>query len=202
MAGETAMRSRPRFWVGVVGALFLIAIFVRTNDFIDVSETMLERLQFIKSPTFRLAENTAKSNFTAGLTRMAWRRMYWGRLAARRVADEALLADIDAAWTAYINASADWNAELMIFIVGLDKYYGRKRRAYFEETILNLFHDFDGILGDVRRSRMMRKLRTSQAPDETERAEMAVLLERLRSKYGELNLAMYQFAEIESSAKQ
>jgi hypothetical protein len=176
-----------------VSAAFLITIFIRINDFIDLSETMLERLDFIRSPTLRLAENTARSNFSERLTRLAWRRLYWGRLAAQRVVDEAPIADIDSGWSAYINASADWNAEVMILIVGLERYYS-KRREVFETKILNLFNSFDDALRGVRRSAIMRKLRASQAPDELERAEAKELFETYLNRYWDLNVALYDFA--------
>jgi len=190
------MRARPLRWIGIIFVLFLIAIFLRIDDFIGFSERTLVRFDFLKSPAMRLAENTARSNFSDNLTRMAWRRMHWGALAAKRVLDEASLADIDSAWSAYINATADWNAEVMIFIVGLDNYYGPKRRQYFEDSILPLFVKFDGALGKVRRSQMMRKLRASQVPDETEKADVQKLYEDVTSKYDALNIAMYDFAQI------
>jgi hypothetical protein len=133
---------------------------------------VLERLDFIKSPTLRLAENTARSNFSERLTRMAWRRLYWGRLAAQRIKDEAPLTDIDAAWTAYINSAADWNSEVMIFIVGLRRYYGVDRADYFERTTLNQINDFDDALRKLRLSGAMRSLRASASPSEEQRAEL------------------------------
>jgi hypothetical protein len=196
MSLQQEMRARPVFWIGTIFVLFLIAIFLRIGDFIDFSRDTLQSFGLLKSQAFRLAEYTNRSNFTDNLTRMAWRRMHWGRLAARRVHDEAPLADIDSAWSAYINAAADWNAEVMIFIVGLDRYYDRTRRPYFEDNILPLFAKYDEALGNVRRSKMMRKLRASQTPDETDRAEFEHLYREVTSGYDALNIAMYDFASI------
>jgi hypothetical protein len=176
-----------------VTAIFLITIAVRINDFIDFSETALERMNFIKSPTLRLAENTARSDFSERLTRMAWRRLYWGRLAGQRIIDEAPIGDIDVAWSTYINASAEWNTEVMILIVGLEKYYGAARRQFFEGQILNLFNAFDDALRAIRRSGEMRKLRDSQIPTEVDRTEIRGLFDTLKSRTGELNYALYDF---------
>jgi len=190
---------RSRRWFGIrrtalfVAAVFVVSAFVRINDFIDFSETVLEHLDLIRSPTLRLAENTARSNFSERLTRLAWRRLYWGRLAAQRVIDEAPISDIDAGWSAYINASADWNAEVMILIVGLDRYYS-KRREVFETTILNSFNAFDDALRRLRRSEIMRKLRGQQVPEQAERAEAVALFDNFRARYNDLNVELYDFA--------
>lgn len=201
MAIEADIRARPLPWFGIFAVIFLVVVLMRINEFVDLSETVLERLEIIKSPSLRLAENTARSNFSDGLTRLAWRRVYWGRLAAQRVADESTLSDIDSAWSSYINASADWNSEVMIFIVGLEKYYGAKRRDLFEQKILRLFNDYDDALRNVRRSRLMAKLRASQVPDAEDRAEMERLFGRVKNRQDELNFAMYEFAHIAMPGK-
>jgi hypothetical protein len=87
MSVEPNVKRHPLRWVGIITALFLVVVLARINEFVDLSETVLERLDFIKSPSLRLAENTARSNFSDGLTRLAWRRMYWGRLAAQLFAN-------------------------------------------------------------------------------------------------------------------
>jgi hypothetical protein len=190
----SAIETRPLSWWGIAALLFLAMVLIRINDFFDLSQTMLERLQIIKSPVLRLAEKTARSDFSERLTRLAWRRLYWGRLAAQRVVDEAPIGDIDAGWSAYINAAADWNAEVMILIVGLQKHYGLERRRYFEDTILNQFDAFDDALRKVRLSAAMRKLRAAQAPDDVERDQLRVLSTHVKSRYDELNTILYDFA--------
>jgi hypothetical protein len=193
MAAEPDFASRPLRWTTIVFAFVLLAVFIRINDFIDVSETALERMNIIQSPTLRLAEKSARSEFSERLTRLAWRRLYWGHLAAQRIADEASPADIDTAWSAYINASADWNSEVMILIVGLGKYYGEKRRDHFEFTILNAFYSYDDALRALRRSHLMLKIRAAQPPEEADRSEVHGLFETFSSRYRDLNIELYDF---------
>ena len=96
----------------VVGAVLITAI-VKFVALAELVKKVTDYLEFTQSPALRLAENTAKSDFSDRLTRMAWRRLYLARLFAQRVVDEAPLGEIDSAWSTYINASADWNAELI-----------------------------------------------------------------------------------------
>lgn len=196
-----AIQTRPLGWWGIAALLFVGMVLIRINDFFDFSQTTLERLQIIKSPALRLAENTARSDFSERLTRLAWRRLYWGRLAAQRVADEAPIGDIDAGWSAYINAAADWNAEVMILIVGLQKHYGLERRRYFEDIILNQFDAFDDALRKLRLSGAMRKLRAAQAPDDAEREQVRALFAHFKSRYDELNAVLYNFSLCFQSGK-
>lgn len=177
-----------------VAAVFLITAALRINEFIDATASLLERLNVIQSPTLRLAENTARSAFSERLARLAWRRLYWGRLAAQRVVDEAPLADVDSAWAAYINAAADWNSEVMILIVGLQRHYGEGRRHFFEGEILQRFSAFDDALREVRRSAVMRKLRAAQSVSEPERADIRSIFEAFKSRYEDLNIVLYDFA--------
>jgi hypothetical protein len=61
MAAEPDFASRPLRWTSIVFAFVLLAIFIRVNDFLDVSETALERMNVIQSPTLRLAEKMLSS---------------------------------------------------------------------------------------------------------------------------------------------
>ena len=196
MSLQQDMKARPLLWIGIIFVLFIIAAFLRIGDFVEFSTETLRRYGFLKSEATRHAEYTARSNFTDNLTRMAWRRMHWGRFAAKRVHDESPLADIDTAWAAYINASADWNAEVMIFIIGLEHHYDSPRRQYFEDKILRLLPEFDDVLGRVRRSGIMRKMRASQTPDKADRDEIEKLYGEVSLKYMALNDAMYGLANL------
>jgi hypothetical protein len=113
-----------------------------------------------KTPdAFVLAENTAKSAFSDQLAQRAWRRLFWAQLFLRRVNGRAAISDIDGAWKSYIDADADWNANIMISIVGLQNYYGKKRSKELEHDIEKLFSKLDDHLGTIRLSDMMSDLR-------------------------------------------
>jgi hypothetical protein len=177
----------------VVGAVLITAI-VKFVALAELVKKVTDYLEFTQSPALRLAENTAKSEFSDRLTRMAWRRLYLARLFSQRVIDEAPLGEIDSAWSTYINASADWNAELMILIVGLERYYGAAKSDYFEGTIQIAFAALDDALRALRRSDAMRKLRSAQALEEAERQSARELFDAFLARHSELNAVLYNFA--------
>jgi hypothetical protein len=90
-----------------------------------------------------LADNTAKSTFSDQLAQRAWRRLFWADNFRVRVVNRAPISDIDASWKAYIDTDADWNANIMISIVGLERYYGANRSAQLEGKVQELFQQLD-----------------------------------------------------------
>ena len=112
------MTSLKSNWVVVVVSVLLSVVVAGADAAKKVRES-LEAFGFAKSGELQLAEDTAKSNFSDNLTRAAWFRLYWADIYAARVQASAKAHDIDAAWTNYIEATAKWNAELMVNIVGL-----------------------------------------------------------------------------------
>ena len=66
---------------------------------------------------------------------------------------------IDSSWNAYNDSDADWNANLMNTIVGLERYYGAKRSAQTEGKIQMLFPQLDNELAALRRSDIVKELR-------------------------------------------
>jgi hypothetical protein len=176
----------------VVFVVFLVTVIIRVDQFVEITGTFLNNVGILKSPMMRFAEKTARSDFSDRLTRMAWRRWYWGTIAARRVVDQGAIPEIDHAWANYMNATAEWNAEIMIFIVGLVSHYNEERSRYFEIKILNSFVNFDKALGSLRP--YLEKLRSSQSLDEAERSEIGKLFAKFQIQAEQLNDELYDFA--------
>jgi hypothetical protein len=86
------------------------------------------------------------------------------------VVSRAPMSDIDSSWNAYNDSDADWNANLMNSIVGLERYYGAKRSAQTEGKIQMLFLQLDDELAALRRSDIIKELRAGKEPDATQQA--------------------------------
>src|ERR1019366_1191113 len=93
-----------------------------------------------------------------------------------RVVSRAPMSDIDSSWNAYNDSDADWNANLMNSIVGLERYYGAKRSAQTEGKIQMLFLQLDDELAALRRSDIIKELRAGKEPDATQQGLVAAML--------------------------
>jgi hypothetical protein len=138
-------RSTPYLIAALIGGVL--------SQFINLvagAGTLYDR--FFKEPeAFVLAENTAKSAFSDQLAQRALRRIFWANNFIARVENHAPSADVDASWRAYIDADADWNANIMISIVGLERFYGTKRSSNLEGPIQDDFKSLDDRLAQLRR---------------------------------------------------
>jgi hypothetical protein len=70
-----------------------------------------------------LARDNAKSEFSRRLTQDAWDRLFWIRSYLGRVERHATLSDLEYAWNKYIDASEQWNKDLMMNYQALEEYY-------------------------------------------------------------------------------
>ena len=177
-----------------VGILLILTMATNAVSVARLIKTMTDFLAFSQHPALRVAEQTAKSDFSDRLTRMAWRRLYWARIFGQRIVDEAPLNEINDAWVRSIEATADWNAEVMIFIVGLQQHYTLKKSRYFEFTILPAFERLDTALRAIRLSDAMRKTRSSQPMTDADRAAVKKLFGDVLDRHQNLNLLLYEFA--------
>ena len=159
------------------------------TNFADMIGKSYDRLK--KPEAFVLAENTAKSTFSDQFAQRAWRRLFWADNFRARVINSAPMADIDASWKSYIDADADWNANIMISIVGLEHYYGAKRSQHLEGRIQALFQQLDEHLAALRRSNPMMTLRNGPQPDDTRTADAAISARLAKDVSDELKTELY-----------
>jgi hypothetical protein len=128
--------------------------------------------RFSTPQAFVLAENTAKASFSEQLVQRAWRRLFWARLFTSGVAHKVTIEDINDAWKHYIDADADWNANVMLSIVGLETHYDMNRSRNLEFGILPAFASLDKILAELRRSETVEHIRDGK---EVTASEMEVV---------------------------
>lgn len=145
------LKSLKSNWAIIVVSVVL-SVIVTGADAAKKIRDGLEAFGFAKSEALELAESTAKSNFSDNLARAAWLRLYWADIYASRVQVNAKTQDVDAAWTMYIDATARWNADLMVNIVGVERFYGRPKSQRLEFDIQSSFQKVDAAMGVLRRS--------------------------------------------------
>lgn len=153
--------------------------------------------RYFKEPeAFVLADKSAKSAFSDALAQRAWRRLFWANNFRARVVNAAPLADIDASWKSYIDADAEWNANLMIAIVGLKFHYDskrseHKRSEHLEGTIQDLFSKLDEELFSLRNSSLVTSLRDGRKPNDQERNAAKALSDGAKAAYERVNAELY-----------
>jgi hypothetical protein len=109
------------------------------------------------------------------------------------VVNEAPISDIDSSWTAYIEADADWNANVMISIVGVDRYYGQARSVQLEHQILPAFTQLDDNLAALRRSAAVKAIREGRVPTADQRSEVTSMATSAKNASDDLNVLLYSF---------
>lgn len=126
----------------------------------------------IEPDALQLAENNARGQFSRDLTQSAWRRLFWMRRLV--LAAEAKFTDQEKneIWASYLKSLEEWNSNLMINILSLQRYYGSARRQLFERKIQHDFGEIHYCLEALRHpaGTMSCKLSTDRDPKAIEGA--------------------------------
>ena len=191
--GELKWLRQLRLSTFAVVCIAVGALVTQVTPIIEGLSRLYDR--YLKEPeAFVLADVSAKSAFSDQLAQCAWRRLFWASNFRARVVNEAPLADIDASWKAYIDADAEWNANLMIAIVGLDRFYDTKRSIHLEGTVQSLFAALDDELAALRNSGVIKALRESRNPSDQEKESARLLSERVKAPSEKVNFELYALA--------
>jgi hypothetical protein len=137
----------------VIAAGFAGALLASGFEFADKVLRITDRLQYTSSEALTLARESEKSKFSDALIRGAYRRLMLADIFARRVQDNAASAQIEEIWKSYVAALIDWNADLMINIVGLETFYGTEKSNEFETVTLPMFINLDNAMRSLYLSR-------------------------------------------------
>ena len=190
LSGEPAWLVRIRNAPTIAVLSMLIGAIVGFSTMLDSVFNI--RHHFTKSESFVLAEESAKSDFSDQLAQRAWRRLFWADNFSARVLHRASISDIDASWKKYIDSDADWNANIMISIVGLEQHYNVERSRMLEDEIQPLFKEPDDALGDLRKSDFLNELRSGQNIDANAANAAAANVKLVKDKSESLHAQLYK----------
>ncbi len=130
-----------------------------------------------------LAADASKGQFSRALTELAWRRLFWARVFAKRNEFGAPAAELGAAWSKLLDATEAWNSELMVNLQLLDHFYpGTGKRELLEGDLQDRWGSLDDLL---------RQLKYMADPSSSPAA--ADLRKKISSEADELNVALYRF---------
>jgi hypothetical protein len=180
------LRKLKRSAFAIVCA-FAGALFINLTTIFEAMTKMYDHYCGVPE-AFELADRSAKSTFSDQLSQRAWRRLFWATNFNLRVQNVAPLADIDS----YVDADADWNANIMIAILGLERFYDVKRSDVLEREIQSLFSKLDDELAQLRNSDVVKALRDGRKPTDKELDATKEISKRAKSAQDEVNYALYE----------
>src|ERR1017187_2307574 len=125
--GETRLERMERWFRNepIVSVVMLLGIsVVSVSEVVKHASDLLIAAGFKQEKTLELAKDTAKAEFSRRLVELAWRRLFWTRNFVRRVELSRPSTELDYSWNKYLDSVADWSAEMMVNINGLEQYYG------------------------------------------------------------------------------
>jgi hypothetical protein len=172
---ERWFRNEPIFsMVILVGTLV-----IGTSEVVKHSTDLLVATGIKPEKTLELARDTAKADFSRRLVELAWRRIFWTRNFVRRVELARPPSELEYSWNKYLDTVADWSADIMVNINGLEQYYaGTEKPAQFG-AIQDKLRALEDPLVDLRSAAM-------NPPRD--------LITQVKSKIDEINGDLYWFA--------
>lgn len=124
---------------------------------LSATQDILVAVGLKKPSALVLAEDSARSRLSETFIDLAWARLYWAKDFVNAVADGAPAADIDDRWRRYVEAAADWSRNELIFIVGIDRYYGEAKSRELEFGISDFWVRMDTLLRSIRTKALAAK---------------------------------------------
>jgi hypothetical protein len=172
---EKWFRNEPIFSV----VIFIGVLIGGVGGFLKNSSDILIATGLKQEKTLELVNDTAKAEFSRKLIELAWRRLFWTRNFVRRVELERPPSELDYSWNKYLDTVADWSADIMVNINGVEKYYPKTEKPSQFGAIQSKFLALEDPLV---------KLRTS-APGEAIKTVGSI-----KVQVDELNNQLYFFA--------
>jgi|ERR1017187_5534284 hypothetical protein len=172
---EKWFRNEPIFSV----VIFISVLVGGVGQFVKNSSDILVATGLKQEKTLELANDTAKAEFSRKLVEVAWRRLFWTRNFVRRVELGRPPAELDYSWNKYLDTVADWSADMMVNINGLEKYYPHTEKSSQFDAIQSKFLALEGSLVQVRMAK----------PEDASDA-----IGPLKTQVDELNTELYFFA--------
>lgn len=104
----------------------------------------------LKPNALELAQDDARGRFSRDITRAAWRRLFLMRRLLLAFRSDFLEDEKDEIWRSYLKSLEEWNSDLMVNILSLQRYYGTEKRDQFERQIQGQFGRIHNCLESLR----------------------------------------------------
>ena len=173
---ERRLQNQRIFSVVILIGISVIGV----SEVVKHGSDLLIAVGLKKEKALELARDTAKAEFSRRLVQVAWRRLFWARNFVRKVELSRPPAELDHSWDRYLDTVADWSADMMVNVNGLEQYYsGTEKPAQFEAIQKKLL-GLENLLMNLRLA--------------TTTAATAEIIARAKSLLDEVNTDLYFFA--------
>ncbi|WP_424361368.1 hypothetical protein [Methylocystis parvus] len=158
-------------------------ILIGVGSFSDSIDKVLVSVG-LRPNALRLAEDDARGQFSRELARSAWRRLFWMRRLVLSEKANFPEAEKSETWAAYLKSLEDWNAELMVYIMTIKKYYGDAKALEFQRDVQSKFGKIHYCLEAVRHRTDVIECSVSKEKS----------LDKINNSIDDLNASLYCFA--------
>jgi len=176
--------ERMQWWLGNNPLLSVVALaaslVIGVGAVVKALNDIVVATGLKQEKALELAADNAKAEFSRHLVELAWRRLFWTRNFVRRVELSRPAAELDYSWNRYLDSAAEWSADIMVDINGLERYYaGSEKPAQFDRIRVEF----------LALETLLVKLRTA-----TDTPASAELIAQAKSLTDKINIDLYFFA--------
>jgi hypothetical protein len=136
---ERWFRNQPVLSVLILASIILVGI----GEVVQRGSEMLVTLGLKEEKTLKLAADNAKGEFSRKLTELAWRRIFWTQNNIARLKAKRPQSELDYSWGKHLDTVADWSADYLVNVQGMDEFYPRSGKAAQFEAIHESLRDLE-----------------------------------------------------------
>ncbi|WP_188261985.1 hypothetical protein [Azospirillum tabaci] len=187
------LRQKPEIAAVVAISGLIVAAVSFGKDVLDLADKAQVQLG-LKPDSLQIANEDAKGKFSRELTRSAWRRMFWMRRYGLAVEDGLPTQDRKDTWESYLKVLDEWNADLMVNIMLINKYYGLEKRRFFEQKIQPQFGELHSCINRLHYKEIYEKKNSSTCKFSGQNSEEEIQnAVEFRKRLDSLNIDLYCF---------
>jgi hypothetical protein len=136
---ERWFRNQPVFSVMILAGIALIGL----SEVAQKGSDLLIILRLKQEKTLQLAADNAKGELSRKLIQLAWRRLFWTQNYIARVQAHRPPAELEYTWNKHLETVADWSAEYMVNLNGMEQFYPNSEKATQFQKIHEKFRDLE-----------------------------------------------------------
>jgi hypothetical protein len=136
---ERWFRNQPVF----AGLILLGIAIIGSAEVVQRGSDLLVAVRLKQEKTLELAANSAKGELSRKLIELAWRRLFWTENYIARMQAQRPPSELDYTWNKHLEAVADWSADYMVNLNGMEQFYPNSDKAAQFQAIHQKFRELE-----------------------------------------------------------